>query len=48
MSHALRLADILAALRQLDGDDEPPREQIDGRWWRRSRRATETGRFSSC
>jgi hypothetical protein len=47
MGHALRLADILAALRQLDGDDEPPREEIDTRW-RGSRRATETGRFSSC
>jgi hypothetical protein len=47
MGHALRLADILAALRQLDGDDEPPREQIDRRWWR-PRRATETQGFSSC
>jgi hypothetical protein len=47
MGHTLRLADILAALRRLDGDDEPPREEIDRRW-RRSRRATETGRFSSC
>src|SRR5215217_3856212 len=41
MDHPLRLADILAALRQLDGDDEPPREQIDRRWWR-PRRAMET------
>ena len=47
MGHALRLADILAALRRLDGDDEPPREEIDGRWWR-PRRPTETRRLSSC
>ena len=47
MGHALRLADILAALRQLDGDGEPPREEIGGRW-RRPRRPTGTGRFSSC
>jgi hypothetical protein len=47
MGHALRLADILAALRQLDGDDGPSREQIDRRWWR-PRRATEPRRFSSC
>ncbi|MBR0777899.1 hypothetical protein JQ543_05735 [Bradyrhizobium diazoefficiens] len=25
MGHAIRLADILAALRKLDGDDDPPR-----------------------
>jgi hypothetical protein len=47
MGHALRLADILAALRRLDGDDEPPREQFDRRWWR-PRRATEKRRLSSC
>jgi hypothetical protein len=46
MGHALRPADVLAALRRLDGDDEPTREEIDGRW--RPRRATETGSFSSC
>jgi hypothetical protein len=47
MGHALRLADILAALRQLDGEDDPAREQIDVRW-RRPRRATETRMLSSC
>jgi len=47
MGHALRLADILAALRQLDGDDEPPREPVDRRWWR-LRRAAEPRRLSSC
>ena len=31
MGHTLRLADILAALRRLDGDDDPARE-IDPRW----------------
>jgi len=25
MGHAIRLADVLAALRKLDGDDDPPR-----------------------
>jgi hypothetical protein len=47
MGHALRLADILTTLRQLDGDDHPPREKNDRRW-RPLRRATETGRLSSC
>jgi hypothetical protein len=47
MGHTRRLADILAALRQLDGDDDPPRDEIDRRW-RRPRRATEMRRLSSC
>jgi hypothetical protein len=47
MGHTLRLADILNALRQLDGDDDPPREEIDRRW-RQPRWATETQRPSSC
>ena len=47
MGHTLRLADILAALRQLDGDDEPPREPVDRRWWR-LRRAAESRGLSSC
>ncbi|MEH2521846.1 hypothetical protein V1279_007419 [Bradyrhizobium sp. AZCC 1610] len=47
MGHTLCLADILTALCQLDGDDDPPREGIDRRW-RQSRRATETRRLSSC
>jgi len=38
MGHPIRLADILAALRQLDGDDEPgQRANISSRWrprWR--------------
>jgi hypothetical protein len=45
MGHTLRLADILAALRQLDGD--PAREEIDRRWLH-PRRATETRRLWSC
>ncbi|XSC44110.1 hypothetical protein ACF1BQ_041440 [Bradyrhizobium sp. RDT10] len=45
MGHPLRLADVLTALRQLDGDDDPPREEIDRRW-RRRRRATQTRRLS--
>jgi hypothetical protein len=47
IGHTLRLADILTALRQLDGDDDPPREETDRRW-RRPRRATEARRLSSC
>jgi hypothetical protein len=47
MGHTLRLADVLAALRQLDGDDEPPREPVDRRWWR-LRRAAEPRGLSSC
>jgi hypothetical protein len=31
MGHTLRLADILAALRRLDGGDDPPRGEIGAR-----------------
>ncbi|WP_249130193.1 hypothetical protein [Bradyrhizobium sp. AUGA SZCCT0283] len=47
IGHTLRLADILAALRQLDGDDDVRHEEIDRRWWR-PRPATETRGLSSC
>jgi hypothetical protein len=47
MDHTLRLADILTALRQLDGDDELPREEIGTRW-RRLRWGAETRRLTSC
>ena len=46
MGHTLRLADILTALRQLDGEDDPPRQKIGRRW--RLRRAIETRGLSSC
>jgi hypothetical protein len=47
MGHTLRLADILTALRRLDGGDDPPREGIRARW-RRLRWGAETRRGSSC
>jgi hypothetical protein len=47
MGHTLRLADILTALRRLDGGDDPPRERIRMRW-RRPRWGAETRRPSSC
>jgi hypothetical protein len=37
MGHPLRLADILSALRRLDGGDDPPRGEIGTRWRRRPR-----------
>ncbi|WP_342804306.1 hypothetical protein [Bradyrhizobium sp. CSA112] len=43
MNHALRLADILAALRQLDGDDDLPREEISGDGSDRARQPTRRG-----
>ncbi|WOH66594.1 hypothetical protein [Bradyrhizobium sp. BWA-3-5] len=47
MGHPIRLADILAALRQLDGDGEPvQRTDISGR--RRPRWQAMTRRLTSC
>ena len=47
MDRTLRLADILAALRRLDGKDAPPRDEIRARW-RRPRREAEPRRLASC
>src|SRR5438874_4602465 len=47
LGHTLRLADILDALRRLDGNDDTPHEEI-GRRWRRPRWGAETRRLSSC
>jgi hypothetical protein len=47
MDHTIRLADILAALRRLDGADDPPRGEIGTRW-RRPRWGAETRRLTSC
>ncbi|WOH51097.1 hypothetical protein [Bradyrhizobium sp. sBnM-33] len=47
MGHTIRLADILAALRQLDGDEEIlPRAEISTRW--RPRWKTVLQGLSSC
>jgi hypothetical protein len=47
MGHTIRLADILSALRQLDGDDDrPPHGEIGARW-RRPRWAAVTPRGDS-
>ena len=47
MDHPIRLADILSALRQLDGDDEPrPRADIGGR--RRPRWSVMTRGLTPC
>ena len=49
MGHTLRLADILAALRRLDGGDDPPRGEIGTRWRRRQPRwGAEPRRPSPC
>jgi hypothetical protein len=47
MSHPLRLADILATLRQLDGDDDLPQEEI-GRAWQRPHLLADKTRLSPC
>jgi hypothetical protein len=45
MGHPIRLSDILAALRQLDGvEDVEPRSEFRSRWRPRSRSATREAR----
>lgn len=46
MGHPVQLADILAALRQLDGEDVEPRSEFSGRWRPRGRSVTREA--SSC